>query len=315
MDSVRVGFIGIGGRGKGHIRILSTFDDVELAAVCDLIPENRDAAVEEFGIPGCYEDLQVMFDEANLDAVVVAPTAHLNGKLALPGIERGIHTMLEKPPGLTPEETQGLKDAADKSGAKVVVGWNRRFHPVITQARRTVLDQGPITQLVGEFHKSITQQTSGDKFPEMMHDQLLLETPIHAIDTVRFLADSPVREIHSIVRRSMSNYRDVHAALIEFENGVVAQLTHNYTTGARLERYEMHGHNVSAYMEGVSGGTVIFEGEESEIVKGPTGGTEEQNRYFIDCVKNDTPVGPPAADLAEAVKTMELAQAILSGTR
>ena len=68
-------------------------------------------------------------------------------------------------------------------------------------------------------------------------------------------------------------------------------------------------------MEGIYGGKLFFEGEESEIVKGPTGGTEEQDRYFIDCVKNDTPVGPPAADLCEAVKTMKLAHQILSGTR
>ncbi|HAA74287.1 TPA: hypothetical protein DCE37_04105 [Candidatus Latescibacteria bacterium] len=315
MDSVRVGVIGIGGRGRGHIRILSEYDDVELAAVCDLIPDNRDAVAEEFGIPGSYENLNVMFDEAKLDAVFITPTAHLNGKLALPGIERGIHSMVEKPPGITAEETQNLKDAADKSGAKVMVGWNRRFHPVVTQARKAVLDNGPMTQLVGEFHKSISQQVSGDKFPELMHDQLFLETPIHSLDTIRFLADSEVKEVHSIVRRSMSAYRDIHAALIEFENGVVAQLINNYTTGARLERYEIHGHDISAYMEGITGGKLYFEGEESEIVKGPTGGTEEQNRYFIDCVKNDVPIGPPAADLTEAVKSMKFAFDVLAGTK
>lgn len=315
MEKVRIGVVGIGGRGRGHIRILSEFDDVELAAVCDLLPERRDPVADEYGIPGRYDDLDRMLDEAGIDAVVVAPTAHLNGKLALPGIERGVHTLVEKPPGLTVEETERLREAAERSGAKVVVGWNRRFHPVIKQARKTILDHGPVTQLVGEFHKSITQQTTSGAFPELMHDQLLLETPIHAIDTVRFLADAEVAEVHSIVRRSMSKYRDVHAALVEFENGVVAQLTHNYTTGARLERYEIHGHDISAYMEGVSGGKVFFEGEETDIVKGPTGGTEEQNRYFVDCVRNDTPVGPPAADLAEAVKTMRLAHAILSGTK
>ena len=48
-----------------------------------------------------------------------------------------------------------------------------------------------------------------------------------------------------------SGYRDVHAALVAFENGVVAQLIHNYTTNARLERYEIHGHEISAYLEGV----------------------------------------------------------------
>ena len=67
MDSVRVGFIGIGGRGKGHIRIVNEFDDVELVAVCDLIPDNRDAVADEYDIPGRFDDLNVMFDEAHLD--------------------------------------------------------------------------------------------------------------------------------------------------------------------------------------------------------------------------------------------------------
>ena len=315
MDKIRVALIGAGKRGRYHLRILAAFDDVDLVAVSDPVEAARAETAEEFGIPRQYDDLETMYADGELDAVFVVPPAQLNGKLALPGIERGIHTMMEKPPGLTVEETQGLKDAADNSGAKVVVGWNRRFHPVITQARKTVLDQGPMTQLVGEFHKNIRQQTTSGGLGEIMHDQLLLETPIHAIDTIRFLADSDVAQVHSIVRRSTSEYRDVHAALIEFENGIVAQLTHNYTSGARLERYEIHGQDISAYMEGVSGGTVIFEGEESEIVKGPTGGAEEQNRYFIDCVKNDTPVGPPASDLSEAVKTMKLAHQILAGTK
>ena len=81
-------------------------------------------------------------------------------------------------------------------------------------------------------------------------DCMLFETPIHAIDTIRFLAGADVSEVHSVVQRSMSGYRDVHAALVAFENGVVAQLIHNYTTNARLERYEIHGHEISAYMEG-----------------------------------------------------------------
>ena len=52
-----------------------------------------------------------------------------------------------------------------------------------------------------------------------------------------------------------------------------------------------------------------------ETLAGPTGGTEEQDRYFIDCIKHDRPIGLPAADLAEAVKTMELAEQILGGTK
>lgn len=314
MSNVRVALIGCGSRGKGHFRILQTFDDVELAALCDPVDESREAAAQEFGIETQYTSVDDLLD-AGIDAVIVATPPHLNGKVALPCIERGVHTLIEKPPGMTVEETKGLKAAADKSGAKVIIGWNRRFHPVIVQAREQVLERGPITQLVGEFHKSITRLADSGIFGRDMLDQMLLETPIHSIDTIRYLAGSEVSEVHSIVRRSMGTYRDVHAALVGFENGAVAQLIHNYTTDARLERYEIHGHDISAYMEGVSGGEVFVHGESHPIEKGPTGGTEEQDRYFIDCIKHDRPIGLPAADLAEAVKTMELAEQILGGTK
>lgn len=314
MGNVRVGIIGGGNRGKGHIRSLQGFDDVDVVAVCDQIAEARAGVCSDFGIEGQYDGVETMLEQADLDAVFVTTPPHLNGKLALPCLEAGVHTFIEKPPGLSVAETEGLKAVADRTGAKAMVGWNRRFNTFIVEARDRVLARGPVTQLVGEFHKSITQLANSGKFTEAMMDQMFLETPIHSVDTIRFLADSEVAEVHAYVRRSMSKYRDVHAALVVFENGVVAQMVHNYTTDARLERYEIHGHNISAYLEGVNRGDIFCEGKRQEIGSG-SGGTDEQNRFFIDCVKNDTPVGLPGANLEEAVKTMALMEAILEGTR
>ena len=121
--------------------------------------------------------------------------------------------------------------------------------------------------------------------------------------------------MHSVVRRTISNYKDVHAALILFENGCVAQFIANYTTNARLERYEIHGRDISAYLEGVSHGTVFCDGEQHKLSSTGTNGTEEQARYFLDCIKSDRAVSLPAANLDEAVKTMELAETILLGLR
>ena len=311
---LRVGVVGCGSRGRGHIQILSEFDDVHLAAVCDPIAEIRAPVCEQYGIEGQCGDVSELLDGEALDAVFVAPPAHLNAALALPCLEAGVHTFLEKPPGLSTRETEGLKAASDKTAAKAMVGWNRRFHPIVVEARDLVLDRGPITQLVGEFHKSITELGNSGKFAEVLMDQMLFETPIHAIDTIRFLAGAEVSEVHSVVRRSMSGYRDVHAALVAFDNGVVAQLIHNYTTNARLERYEIHGHEISAYMEGVSGGQVFCDGEK-QALRGKGSGTKEQNRFFIDCIKSDRPIALPAANLDEAIKTMQLAEAIMAGTR
>ena len=313
MSNLRVAVIGCGGRGRGHMKILSQFDDTDLVAVCDLVEAARNSAADMFNVSNRYERIDELLDNETLDAIFVATPAHLNGEAALPCFERGVHTLLEKPPGMSVAETTALRTAAEQTGAKGMVGWNRRFHPIIVEAKRQVTARGPVTQIVGEFHKSITRLTG--RFPEHLMDNMFLETPIHALDTIRAVAEADVQEVHSVVQRAISDYKDVHAALILFDNGCVAQHIANYTTDARLERYEIHGRDISAYLEGVSQGTVFCDGTQHKLTAAGTGGTVEQNRYFLDCVKSDTPVSFPAANLDEAVKTMQLAEDILNGLR
>ena len=315
MSNLRVAVIGCGGRGRGHLKILSEFDDTSLVAVCDPVETARNTAADMFSVPNRYESPEALLDSETLDAIFVATPAHLNGEAALPCFERGVHTLLEKPPGMSVAETIALRNAAAETGAKGMVGWNRRFHPIIVAAKRSVTARGPVTQIVGEFHKSITRLAQTGKFPEHLMDNMFLETPIHALDAIRAIAEADVQEVHSIVQRTISDYKDVHAALILFDNGCVAQHIANYTTDARLERYEIHGRDISAYLEGVSHGTVFCNGTQHKLTEAGSGGTVEQNRYFLDCVKSDSPISLPAANLDEAVKTMQLAEAILNGLR
>ncbi len=317
MAKIRVGFIGCGGRNRrGHMGHMSEFEDVEMAAVCDLVEEARNAAADEYGIEARYASIEEMLDAGGIDAVVVATPAHLNGEAALPCLERGVDTLLEKPPGMSVAEAAALRDAAKRTGAKGMVGFQRRFHPMVLEARAMIEERGPVTQILGEFHKSMTGTEASGKFPEIIMDNVLLETPIHSIDLVRAVASSDVAEVHSVVRRAASSHKDVHAALVVFENGCVAQIMANYTGPERLQRYEIHGLDISAYLVGISEGWVVtHDGRVDLMDPGGSGGGMELDRFFIDCVRDDRPISAPAADLDEAVKTMELAEAILSGLR
>lgn len=316
MAQLRVAVVGVGPKGLSHLDTLRSFGDVTLAAVCDPSEAARDAAADEYGVAARYASVDDMLDAETLDAAFVAAPVHLNAVAALPCLRRGVNTLLEKPPGMSAAETAELRDVAAASGAVGMVGWNRRFHPMVVAAREMVESKGPITQLVGEFHKSMSGlEAVQERYADVVMDNMLYETPIHSIDLVRALAGSDVSEVHSVVRRVFSQHKDVHAALVEFENGCVAQITSNYTTDARLERYEIHGRDVSAYLEGVRQGYVMRDGERFELEHSDSGGTAEQARHFLDAVRDGRPVGPPAADLDEAVKTMELADAIMAGLR
>ena len=310
---IRVAVIGCGGRGRGELRELSTFEDVELAAVCDPVPEARAQAADEFGIDNRYESIEKMLDAGGIDVAFVTTPAHLNAPAALSCLEAGVHTLLEKPPGFHVEETIELREAAESSGAKAMVGWQRRFNPFVVEARQLIEERGPIVQIVGEFHKSMANFEKSGRFPQIVMQRMLMESPIHAIDSVRSLGGD-VAEVHSVVKRRFSKYNDAHAALVLFDNGCIAQISANYTTDARLERYEIHGREVSAYLEGINGGTVVADGERREL-KSEGDAIRAKDEFFLDCIREDRPVGLPGANLDEAVKTMELAEAILAGLR
>lgn len=317
MSKVRLAVVGCGARGKGHISTLIDLEDVELSALCDQDEGLCNTIGDEFGVKRRYGNVDEMLDIESPDGVVVAVPAHLNGKIAFPILERGVNTLVEKPPGMSVSETKILRDTAARTGAKVMVGWQRRFHPIVVKARELIEARGPVTQIVGEFHKSITRLEKSGRFPKELMDNMLFETPIHAIDLVRAIAGSVgIVETHSVVRRAISSYKDVHAALVLFENGCVAQIVANYTTDARLQRYEIHGRNISAYIEGITEGIVVADGERKTLTsQNMESDTSQQARFFINCIKQDRPVGLPAANLDEAIKTMELAEAILAGLR
>jgi len=320
MSKLQVAVVGAGGKGVQHIGILKSFTDVEIVAVCDPVEIARNSVGDEFRIPNRYSSIDELLDGGSLDAVFATTPPEYNGPVALACVSRGVNTFVEKPPGMTSVETIALRDAAVRTGAKGMVGLNRRFHPMIVEAAELVQERGPIVQLVGEFHKTMTGLEARGKLPEEILDNVLTFNGIHSVDLVRALAGSEVSQVHSVTRRILHKYRDVYAALVEFDNGCVAQFVFNHTSGYRLERYEIHGNDVSAYLDGVDTGVVFIEEERQELPSYTTSGTEEEIRYFVEAILNNTPIGPredsnrlTAPNFDEAIKSMELAEAILAG--
>ena len=206
-------------------------------------------------------------------------------------------------------------------------------------------------------------------FPPHILDKMFMESPVHALDVVRAMGGD-VEECHAFSRRAFTDYRDVHTVSMlhtcapqlpcpplaplrkaqhagaAVSNGCVSTVVANYTQpeGNRLERYEIHGHGITAHLEGVNEGWVrpapsaplqppckpnrvsrrgqvrtdgMGRDERIDIsgsVGAGDGGTTEQLRYFTDAVLNDTAIDLPAANFEEAIKTMTIAEETLNAT-
>ena len=312
--SLRIGLAGYGRRGRGHIRAVNEIPEARITAVSDPVESAREAALIELEGVAVHSEVADMVESGDVDAVIVAAPAHLNRDVAIPAIERGIPVLIEKPPALSVAGVMELHEKVQRSGSKVMVAFNRRFNPLIQTAIDVIKEEGSLRQIVAEFHKDIHEFTDDPRISPTMMDLMLLESPIHSVDIVTHFADAPVKTTHAIAKRTVSGYRDVHAAIVEFENDVVCQLTAAYTSGGRLERYELHGDYVSVYLEGVQRGWILKDGERFELNATYESGidTLAQARHFVRSVIDDVDYPPPAATLETSVATLRLSESIIN---
>ncbi|MYF78424.1 MAG: Gfo/Idh/MocA family oxidoreductase [Chloroflexi bacterium] len=311
--SLKVGLAGYGRRGRGHIRAINEIETARITSISDPVDTARDAALNELDDISVYASVGEMVDSGDVDAVIVAAPAHLNSVVAMDAIERGVPILIEKPPALSLQGVVELRDAADQSGSKVIVAFNRRCNPLIRAAIDVIRKHGSLRQIIAEFHKDIHDFTDDPRYSPEIFDLMLLESPIHSVDIVTHMAGAAVSSTNAIVKRTASPYRDVHAALIEFENEVVCQFTAAYTAGGRLERYELHGDYVSVYLEGVNQGWVLRGGERSdlEVPEKYENDGVAQARCFVESVVSGLNYPEPAATLETSIATLRLCESIL----
>lgn len=123
---IRIGVVGLGSRGRGHIqRLFSYFPNVEVPAVCDYRKERAALTVElvkkmKGYAPESYTkdeyDYRNMAARDDLDGVLTATDAQWNGKMSIDVMRAGKHVSHEVPGCCTLEECEGLVKAHQETG-------------------------------------------------------------------------------------------------------------------------------------------------------------------------------------------------------
>ena len=77
----------------------------------------------------CYDDLQSLIDDPNIDAIYCPMANEEHAEWALKAINAGKHILIEKPMATTLNDIEAIEAAAIKNKVKVMEGFMYRFHP------------------------------------------------------------------------------------------------------------------------------------------------------------------------------------------
>lgn len=286
---IRVAMIGAGNMAnRVHYPSLASFDDVEIAAICDVDAARLAQTADKYGVARRYADYRQMVHAVNPDAVYAVGPPHVMYDIWCWCLEQGLNLFIEKPMGITMHQARALLHLAQEHGCITQVGLQRRTCPLAVELRAQCLQRGPIVHAVCTFYKAQTAHYLGAR-DHMMDDG------VHAIDTLRWMCGGDVVQVQSIARRVHTADINFFTALLEFERGATGVLMNSWSSGRRIFRVEMHGPGVCAEAELEDKGRLHLDGDtngieyESRAVAGSPefhvfGGFMAKNREFIDVI-------------------------------
>ena len=127
LETIRAAFIGVGHRGKGHIRNFSRLTQTEVVAISDLYQDNVDkaAAIVQEEQPQNNNPIALyagedtlwkkMLEEVRPDVVFISTNWANHAPMAIAAMEAGAHAFVEVPLALTTDELWAIVNTAEKT--------------------------------------------------------------------------------------------------------------------------------------------------------------------------------------------------------
>src|SRR6476469_7984207 len=139
-EKLNIGFIGLGGRSKELLPQFTKLPDVRIAALCDVDEERLNKTAESHKDAKKYGDLRKLYDDKDIDAVVIAVCNHWHVLAAIWACQAGKDVYVEKPLCHNHWEGQQLVAAARDLDRIVQVGTQQRSDPMQADIKQFLHD-------------------------------------------------------------------------------------------------------------------------------------------------------------------------------
>ena len=228
MKKLKVGIVGLGRISGNHFSEIGALPDLfKIVAMCDTDPE-RIARRDQL-TPGlkAYDSIDKLLKDDEIDMVTICTRHPDHAPMAHKILAAGKIAVVEKPTATSAKELENLIAYAKKKGGHLFFRHNRRYEAVFQKAK-ALMDSGIIgdVQYI-KVHRCADYCRRNDWMTMTdFYGGLLSNWGPHVIDQALQYLDSPVTEIWSDLRRSISigDGDDLMKILIRGANGRLADV-------------------------------------------------------------------------------------------
>lgn len=313
------GVVASGWHGPSYIRYKENGGAIRLLACCDANETKAESFRNRFHFERSYTDYEEMLEKERPHAVCILISESGMASVATEVLRRSIPCLIEKPPGLDCAEVDQLIQLAAENDVPHQVALNRRFMPLLIEAKDRLPKDGAPPGL---------QFASLEVVRYDRRDPDFSTTAIHGIDTLRFVLDDEFSTLDfqyvemPALGRGVANFQAQGVT----RRGIGVQVHFCPVAGARFERLTLHSLDRTLIVElpenSFSRGSAglmreIADGNETFRVNGEdlvgtaetfvTGGAYAENVDFFEALQRKV---KPRVDLLSARESVAIMQSM-----
>jgi len=326
-ETVKILIAGLGSIGRRHFRNLIALGETDL-----ILLRTRKATLPDDEL-ACFpveSDIHEALEKQPPDAVVVANPTALHLDIAIPAAEAGCHILIEKPVSHTLEGLDILQKAARKSGSKILVGFQFRYHPTLNKARELIQSGrlGQVLTLHAHWGEYLPNWHPWEDYRQGYAARAdlgggVIGTLTHPLDYLRYLLGEikALWSFNSHLSPLKVDVEDVAEIGLKFASGAIGGVHLNYVQRPPVHRLEIVGVNGTLRWDNADGSLHFYK------MPAPFGSYEKdpppavletfslpdgfdrndlflaQTRHFLEAARGES---EPACTLDDGIRAMEL---------
>lgn len=149
-DRIRIGFIGVGGMGNGHLDAINRLkqpDNVEAVAVADCWLTRAEAGAKKVEAPRHFSDYRKLLDIKDIDYVTIATPEHWHATMTIDAMDAGKAVYVEKPMTHVIPEALAVVKKQKETGLALQVGVQAMSDDSYDSAAKAI-EEGVLGQVV-----------------------------------------------------------------------------------------------------------------------------------------------------------------------
>jgi len=218
-----IGFIGFGNYAKSVLLpAFRKIDGVALAGVATATGLSAAHAAKKHGFARAMTDARELLQDPSVDTIVVATRHDTHALYAMEALKAGKHVFVEKPLALSFEELDAVAEVATHAPGVLAVGFNRRFAPLMVEARRALEPRASPLVMLYRINAGAIPADSWIQRAE--GGGRVLGEMCHFVDALAFLCGAAPVDVQAVAAR---DHDDAVSALIRFADGSTGTIVYS----------------------------------------------------------------------------------------